>query len=117
MSHAVPLLAMRGIDKSYPGVHALRGVDLALHRGEVLALLGENGAGKSTLIKVLAGAVVPDRGTIEIDGRPAVIREPADARRAGIGVSYQEFSLVPTLTVAENLFLGREHGRLGWIAR
>ena len=114
---SVPLLVMLGIDKSYPGVHALRGVDLTLHRGEVLALLGENGAGKSTLIKVLAGAVVPDAGSIEIDGQPTLIREPVDARRAGIGVIYQEFSLVPTLTVAENLFLGRERSRFGWIAR
>src|ERR1700748_2979241 len=99
----VPLLAMRGIDKSYPGVHALRGVDLTLERGEVLALLGENGAGKSTLIKILAGAVIPDRGMIELDGAPVAIRNPLDARRAGVAVIYQEFNLVPTLTAAENI--------------
>jgi ABC-type sugar transport system ATPase subunit len=114
---AAPLLVMRGIDKSYPGVHALRGVDLELHAGEVLALLGENGAGKSTLIKVLAGAVPPDAGTIRIAGRDRVLRTPADARAAGVAVIYQEFNLVPTLSVAENLFLGREAGRLGWVRR
>jgi ABC-type sugar transport system ATPase subunit len=112
-----PLLAMRGIDKSYPGVHALRGVDLTLERGEVLALLGENGAGKSTLIKVLAGAVVPEHGSIHIDGQLLAIRQPQDARRAGIAVIYQEFNLVPTLTAAENIFLGQERARLGWVRR
>lgn len=112
-----PLLTMRGVDKSYPGVQALLGVDLTLERGEVLALLGENGAGKSTLIKVLAGAVLPDHGDILLDGQPARIRTPLDARRAGIAIIYQEFSLVPTLTAAENLFLGRERSRLGWLSR
>src|SRR5438046_2907032 len=102
------LLSMRAIDKTYPGVQALCGVHLELHAGEVLALLGENGAGKSTLIKVLAGAVRPDRGSITIDGQPATIRDPHDARRAGIAVIYQEFNLVPTLSVVDNLFLGSE---------
>jgi ABC-type sugar transport system ATPase subunit len=110
-----PLLAMRGIDKAYPGVHALRGVDLTLQRGEVLALLGENGAGKSTLIKVLAGAVVPERGSIAIDGRTVAIRNPQDARRAGVAIIYQEFNLVPTLTVTENIFLGQERAHFGWV--
>jgi ribose transport system ATP-binding protein len=116
-SQKPPLLVMRGIDKSYPGVHALRGVDLELHAGEVLGLLGEAGAGKSTLIKVLAGAVAPDAGTIRIAGRDCVPRTPTDARAAGVAVIYQEFNLVPTLTVAENLFLGHEPGRLGWTRR
>jgi len=105
---ATPLLEMRGITKSYPGVQALREVDVTLDRGEILALLGENGAGKSTLIKVLAGAVAPDRGAISINGQVVSIRSPLEARRAGIGVIYQELNLVPTLSAADNLFLGCE---------
>ncbi len=112
-----PLLRMRGIEKSFPGVRALAGVDLELHRGEVLALLGENGAGKSTLIKVLGGAHTPDEGTIEIDGEPVEITEPSDAQRFGIAVIYQEFNLVPALSARENLFLGREKSTAGFIHR
>src|SRR5437868_13941776 len=108
------LLEMNGIDKSFAGAHALRGVDLTLAQGEVLALLGENGAGKSTLIKVLAGAHTPDAGTISIDGRDVALRSPVEARLAGVAVMYQELSLIPTLTAAENIFLGRETGRFGW---
>ena len=85
----IPLLSMRGIDKSFPGVQALRQVDLDLRRGEVLALLGENGAGKSTLIKVLGGAHLPDEGSISIEGDRANIASPADAQRAGVAVIYQ----------------------------
>ncbi|MCH5375714.1 MAG: sugar ABC transporter ATP-binding protein, partial [Planctomycetes bacterium] len=107
-----PLLRMTGMEKSFPGVRALRGVDLALHRGECLALLGENGAGKSTLIKILSGAEMPDRGSIEIDGRPIHFRGPVAAQRAGVSVIYQEFNLVPALTARENIFLGQEPGRL-----
>jgi ABC-type sugar transport system ATPase subunit len=106
-----PLLRMRGIDKSYPGVRALRGVDLGLHRGEVLALVGENGAGKSTLIKILGGAVPLDAGSIEIDGHLVQLRGPLAAQQAGISVIYQEFNLVPGLTARENIFLGQESGR------
>src|SRR5271155_2272256 len=109
------LLSMHGIHKSFPGVHALRGVDLELRAGEVLALVGENGAGKSTLVKVLAGAHRPDSGSIVIDRAPVAFRSPLDARKAGIAVIYQEFNLVPSLTAAANIFLGQERTRLGWL--
>ena len=110
-----PLLVMEGIDKSFPGVHALDGVDLSVGRGEVLALVGENGAGKSTLIKVLSGAHLADKGTIRINGRVVSIASPTDAQRAGVGVIYQEFNLVPSLSVRENIFLGQERSRLGFV--
>ena len=103
---------MRGVDKSFPGVHALKNVDLDVEAGDVLALLGENGAGKSTLIKVLGGAHRPDSGVIEIDGRPMEIITPQDSQRAGIGIIYQEFNLIPAMTVRENIFLGQEPGRV-----
>ncbi len=111
----LPLLQMRNVRKGFPGVLALDGVDLSLNGGEVLALLGENGAGKSTLIKMLGGAHRPDEGEILIDGELVDIHNAADARKAGIAVIYQEFNLVPGLTIAENLFLGREKTRLGFI--
>ena len=110
-----PMLAMNGISKSFPGVVALDHVDLELQSGEVLALLGENGAGKSTLIKVLAGAHRPDAGSIRIDSREANFHDPVDAQRRGIAVIYQEFNLVPALTVRENIFLGRERARNGFV--
>jgi ABC-type sugar transport system ATPase subunit len=110
-----PLLQMKGIDKSFPGVHALSGIDMTLRRGEVLALVGENGAGKSTLIKVLAGAHLPDSGEILIEGRDPQIHSPTSACGAGVSVIYQEFNLVPELTVRENIFLGREAVRHGFI--
>ena len=108
---------MRGIVKGFPGVRALDGVHLDLYSGEVLALLGENGAGKSTLIKVIGGAHLPDEGTIEIDGRIARIETPQDSLRAGIGMIYQEFNLVPGLTARENIFLGQEPSRFGFVPR
>src|SRR5262245_3211190 len=108
---------MTGVEKSYPGVHALRGVSLTLAAGEVLAVVGENGAGKSTLIKVLSGAVAPDAGRVMVDGRALELGYPATARKAGIAVIYQEFSLVPALTAAENVYLGREPGRSVWLNR
>ncbi|MDA1166125.1 MAG: sugar ABC transporter ATP-binding protein [Planctomycetota bacterium] len=106
---------MTRIDKSFPGVHALKGVELEVHPGEVLALLGENGAGKSTLIKVLGGAHRPDSGTIAIDGSVVEIGSPQESQRAGIGIIYQEFNLVPAMTVRENIFLGQEPGRVSFI--
>jgi len=108
---AAPLLSMEGISKAYPGVQALSGVELALARGEVLALLGENGAGKSTLMKILGGAVRPDAGTIRVDGVARAIRSPQEALRLGIAVIHQEFNLVPALGAAENVFLGQEIAR------
>ena len=105
-----PLLEMRGIEKSFPGVRALHGVDLTLRCGEVLALLGENGAGKSTLIKMLGGAHQPDGGWVRINGVEVHFANPAAANAAGIGIIYQEFNLVPGLAAWENIFLGRESG-------
>lgn len=105
------LLTMTGIEKSFPGVRALRGVDLRLGRGEVLALMGENGAGKSTLIRILGGAHQPDGGQILIDGEAVDLTSPVRAMAAGVGVIYQEFNLVPGLSAWENIFLGRETTR------
>ena len=100
------VIALTDIGKRYGEVHALRDVSLTLHRGEVHALLGENGAGKSTLLGILSGLVQPDSGTIAIDGFPTILPTPADSFRAGIATVYQHFTLVPPLTVAENLRLG-----------
>jgi ABC-type sugar transport system ATPase subunit len=109
------LLEMQGIDKSFPGVQALRDVSLSLYPGEVLGIVGENGAGKSTLIKILGGAHLPDRGRIVLEGREVSFRSPSAAQQAGISIIYQEFNLVPDLTVRENIFLGRERTRSGFI--
>ncbi len=105
-----PLLRMSAIAKSFPGVVALGGVDLEVGRGEVHALLGENGAGKSTLLKILAGAQASDSGTIELDGLPVVLANPQDAHRQGIVTIYQEFTLAPNMSIADNVFVGREPG-------
>ncbi|HEV3168542.1 MAG TPA: sugar ABC transporter ATP-binding protein [Isosphaeraceae bacterium] len=106
-----------GIVKTYPGVRALRGVDLAVQGGEIHALCGENGAGKSTLIEVLGGSVRPDSGTIALDGQLVRFRSPADALAQGVAVIHQELSLVGPLTVAENLALGNEPHTGPWIHR
>ncbi|MFE9557443.1 sugar ABC transporter ATP-binding protein [Streptomyces sp. NPDC006692] len=117
MSAAEELLRVEGIRKSFPGVVALDGVDFDLRRGEVHVLLGENGAGKSTLIKVLSGAHRPDGGRILAAGREVRIHGAQDAERLGIATIHQEFNLVPELTVAENIFLGRQPRRFGMIDR
>ena len=111
------LLEMRGIGKSFPGVRALHQVDFTLRKGEIHALMGENGAGKSTLIKVLTGVYSKDEGEIYLNGsdRPTGNRSPEEAQKKGISTVYQEISLCPNLTVAENLFIGREPRRLGLI--
>ncbi|MGV9310070.1 MULTISPECIES: sugar ABC transporter ATP-binding protein [unclassified Nonomuraea] len=109
------ILRVEGLRKRFPGVLALDGVDLALRTGEVHVLLGENGAGKSTLIKMLSGAYHPDEGRILLDGRPVDIRTAGDAQRLGIATIYQEFNLVPDLTVGENLSLGRPPRRFGFV--
>jgi ribose transport system ATP-binding protein len=107
MSDTPPLLQMRGICKQYPGIHALTDATLDVRAGEVHVLLGENGAGKSTLMKVLSGAVRRDAGEVLLSGDPADLGDPIRARKLGISTIYQELSLVPQLTVAENLFLGK----------
>ncbi|MEV4630296.1 sugar ABC transporter ATP-binding protein [Micromonospora sp. NPDC049523] len=103
-----PLLSLSGASKSFGAVAALRDVSLELRPGEVHALVGENGAGKSTLVKILAGVHAPDTGTLMLDGRPLVLSGPADAQAAGIAVIYQEPTLFPDLSIAENIFVGRQ---------
>ncbi|MGB6984515.1 MAG: sugar ABC transporter ATP-binding protein [Candidatus Aquilonibacter sp.] len=115
MNASVPLLEMRGIGKSFPGVRALSDVSLTLHAGEVLALVGENGAGKSTLMKILAGAQRADSGTIAIEGVDVTIGSPHDAERLGIGMIYQEFNLVPQISAVRNIVLGNEPTRNGML--
>src|ERR1700675_4134088 len=105
-----PLLRMTMIGKRFPGVQALDDVDLEVLPGEVHALLGENGAGKSTLLKILSGAQQPDGGTIELAGERIELATPHDAQRRGIVTIYQEFPLAPNMTIAENVFIGREPG-------
>lgn len=107
-------MEMRNIHKSFPGVRALQGVDFTLCKGEIHALMGENGAGKSTLIKVLTGVYEKNEGEIFLDGldKPAVIKSPQDAQNLGISTVYQEITLCPNLTVAENMYIGRGRGKL-----
>ncbi|MFA0761887.1 MAG: hypothetical protein HZLCBSQH_001998, partial [Candidatus Fervidibacterota bacterium] len=101
-------LEMRQVTKRFPGVLALDRVDFSAERGEVHAIVGQNGAGKSTLMKILGGAYSDYEGEILLDGKPVSIRSPKEALKAGIAVIYQELALVPDMTVAENIFLGRE---------
>ncbi len=105
MSGPDSILRLESISKSFPGSQALTDVSLAVHAGEVLGLLGQNGAGKSTLVKILAGAERPSKGTIFVEGTAVAFRRPVDAQRAGIHTIFQEFSLVPQLSVAENIYL------------
>jgi fructose transport system ATP-binding protein len=108
------VLEARGIVKHFGHVTALDGTDFELRASEILGLIGDNGAGKSTLIKVLSGALGPDRGEIFVDGVRAHFRSPSDARRAGIETLYQELAVAPALSIVENLFLGRELRRPGF---
>ena len=117
MTPMTPLLRLEGISKRYGGVRALDGARLACGRGRIHAVLGENGAGKSTLIKVIAGVVAPDAGTLELGGRPLPFAGPAAARRAGIASVFQELSLVPDLSVADNLCITDPPTRCGLIDR
>jgi simple sugar transport system ATP-binding protein len=105
---SAPIVALRGIEKSFGSVRALQGVDLAVGRGEILGLLGDNGAGKSTLIKILSGFIQADRGEILLDGQPVHFSTPATARAAGIETVYQEQALADDLSVTRNLFMGKE---------
>ena len=109
------LLSLKDVTKAYAGVPALKGVDLAIAAGEIHALMGENGAGKSTLIKILAGVVAPDTADIRIDGRPVDIVSPRQAHALGIRFIHQEFNVVPALSVAENIYMGRQYPMRGGV--
>ncbi len=112
-----PLLRMTGISKSFPGVKALESVDFEVGSAEIHAFLGENGAGKSTLLKILSGAQAPDAGHIELNGETVVLDSPQAAQAKGIVTIYQEFTLAPDMTIAENVFIGREPGSKLFISR
>jgi ribose transport system ATP-binding protein len=114
---AIPRFEMRGVRKAFGATVALDGVDVAVKSGEVCALVGQNGAGKSTLMGILAGALKPEAGTMRIEGAPYAPRHPLDARRAGVAMIHQELSLAPHLTVMENIVLGVEPTRRGFIQR
>ena len=115
-----PIIQVRNLHKWYSGVHALKGIDLDVIQGEALGLVGDNGAGKSTLINILSGLHQPDEGEIRMDGRPVRIRNPKEAMTLGIETIYQYNSMVPIMSIARNLFIGREPlkfsiGGLGWL--
>lgn len=117
MALPAAILKASGLVKRYGGVTALDGVDFELRAGEILAVIGDNGAGKSSLIKVLSGAVVPDEGSLALDGTPVHFRSPMDARRHGIETVYQDLAVAPAMSIAENLFLGRELRRPGMLGK
>jgi fructose transport system ATP-binding protein len=112
-----PLLTARGLVKRYGRVTALDNADFDLYPGEILAVIGDNGAGKSSLIKVISGAVVPNEGEITLDGKPVLFRSPMEAREAGIETVYQNLALSPALSIADNMFLGREIRKPGFVGR
>lgn len=112
-----PVFQARGLVKRYGSVTALDGTDFDLLPGEILAVIGDNGAGKSSLIKALSGALVPDEGEMLLDGQPLHLKSPIDARRYGIETVYQDLAVAPAMTIAENLFLGRELLRPGMISK
>ncbi len=109
-----PILKARNLVKRYGRVTALDHCDFDLMPGEILAVIGDNGAGKSTLIKALSGAVIPDDGTVELDGKPIRFHSPIDAREAGIETVYQTLAMSPALSIADNMFMGRELRKPGW---
>ena len=117
MSNPQIVMQAKGLVKRYGQVTALDGADFELRAGEILAVIGDNGAGKSSLIKALSGAVVPDEGEIRLDGQAIRFRSPIEARRAGIETVYQDLAVAPAMSIAENLFLGRELRRPGWLGR
>lgn len=117
MNTAPLVLQAKNIVKRYGQVTALDGVDFELRAGEILAVIGDNGAGKSSLIKVLSGAVTPDSGEMLLDGKLVHFRSPMDARRAGIETVYQDLAVAPAMSIAENLFLGRETLRPGILGK
>lgn len=108
MTTGEPILTARGLVKRYGRVTALDNADFDLYPGEILAVIGDNGAGKSSLIKAISGAVVPDEGEIKLEGKPVHFRSPMEAREAGIETVYQNLALSPALSIADNMFLGRE---------
>ena len=109
----IPVLQARGLTKRYGHVTALDGADFDLLPGEILAVIGDNGAGKSTLIKALSGALIPDEGEIHLDGKRVKFHGPSDARKQGIETVYQDLAVAPAMSIAENLFLGREIRKAG----
>lgn len=112
-----PVLRTRGLMKRYGTVVAMNGADFDLYPGEVLGMIGDNGAGKSTLIKALSGAIIPDHGTIELDGEEIHFRSPDDARKVGIETVYQNLALSPALSISDNMFLGREIRKPGILGK
>ncbi|MER8532773.1 ATP-binding cassette domain-containing protein [Mesorhizobium sp. M1005] len=110
-----PILIARGLVKRYGRVTALDNADFDLYPGEILAVIGDNGAGKSSLIKAISGAVVPDEGEIRLEGKPIAFKSPMEAREAGIETVYQNLALSPALSIADNMFLGREIRKPGFL--
>ena len=115
MTDKQPVLTCRGLMKRYGTVVAMNGADFDLYPGEITAVIGDNGAGKSTLVKAIAGAVTPDHGEIKMDGQTLHFRSPQDAQKAGIETVYQNLALSPALTIANNMFLGRELRKPGFL--